>query len=113
MSDIPLCQQCGKKLYASYGSRGLLSTPDRQYHYERFNTEQKRSNFERDEMPENAFDLDRYSYSENEFILRYHTPQQSRDGLFHSRTCFERWHLNHRDEIERLIKNMGEWKNPN
>ena len=112
MSDIPVCQQCGKKLYKNYGSRGILATPDHQYLGKGFRTVEERDNFERDELPENAFELDRYSYSENEFVLRYHTPQQSRDGLFHSQTCFYRWHENHRDEIERLIRDMGEWKNP-
>ena len=112
MSDIPVCQNCGKKLYKNYGGRGILATPDHQYHYERFTTEQERNNFERDELPENAFDIDRWSYEENDFVLRYHTPQQSRDGLFHSQSCFYKWHENHRNEIERLIKDMGEWKNP-
>ena len=60
MSDIPVCQQCGKKLYANYGSRGLLATPDYKYHHKNFYTEEERNNFG----------------------LRYHTPQQSRDGLF-------------------------------
>ena len=113
MSDIPVCQQCGKKLYKSYGSRGLLATPDYQYHHTAFYTEEERNNFERDELPENAFSIDRWSYEENSYSISYHTPQQSRDGLFHSRGCFEEWHLNHRNEIERLIKDMGDWKNPN
>ena len=59
MSDIPVCQQCGKKLYKSYGSRGILATPDHQYHGKGFRT------------------------------------------------------VEERDKIERLIKDMGEWKNPN
>ena len=113
MSDIPVCQQCGKKLYKQYGSRGILATPDSKYHYKNFKTEEERNNFERENLPENAFDIDRWSWHENNFGLSYRTPQQSRDGLFHSRSCFERWHENHRDEIERLIKDMGEWKNPN
>ena len=45
MSDIPVCQQCGKKLYKNYGSRGLLATRDHQHHYTKFNTEQERNNF--------------------------------------------------------------------
>ena len=81
MSDLPVCQNCGKKLYKNYGSRGYLATPDHQYHYEIFNTEEERNNYERDELPENVYDVDR-------------------------------WHENHRDEIERLIRDMGEWKNP-
>ena len=113
MSDIPVCQQCGKKLYKNYGSRGILATPDDKYHHKAFNTEEERNNFERDELPENAFDMDRFSWRENHFGISYRTPQQGRDGLFHSRGCFERWHLDHRDEIERLIRDMGEWKNPN
>ena len=113
MSDIPVCQQCGKKLYKNYGSRGLLATPDYEYHHETFKTEEERNNFERDELPENAFSIDRWNYMENDFGISYHTPQQERHGLFHSQTCFQRWHENHRDEIERLIRDMGEWKNPN
>jgi hypothetical protein len=112
MSDIPVCQQCGKKLYMNYGSRGLLATPNYQYHHETFKTEEERNNFERDELPENAFDVDRWNYIANDFGISYHTPQQPRDGLFHSQSCFNEWHKNHRDEIERLIRDMGEWKNP-
>ena len=112
MSDIPLCQNCGKKLYMNYGRRGLLATPDHQYLSKGFKTEEERNNFERDELPENAFDVERYTWNANHFGISYRIPQQSRDGLFHSRTCFERWHENHRDEIERLIKDMGDWKNP-
>jgi len=96
----------------NYGSRGLLATPDRKYHDHHFTTEEARSNFERDEIPENAFDVDRFSWHGNHFGISYRTPQQERHGLFHSQTCFYRWHENHRDEIERLIKDMGEWKNP-
>ena len=113
MSDIPVCQNCGKKLYKQYGSRCLLATPDHKYHHETFNTEEERNNFERDELPENAFSIDRWNYIANDFGISYHTPQQARDGLFHSSGCFYRWHENHRDEIERLIRDMGEWKNPN
>ena len=113
MSDIPVCQQCGKKLYKQYGSRGIPAIPDYEYHNKGFQSEEERNNFERDELPENAFDMDRWSWHENHFAISYRTPQQSRDGLFHSQTCFYRWHENHRDEIERLIKDMGEWKNPN
>ena len=112
MSDIPVCQNCGKKLYAKYGGRGLLATPDSKYHHDTFKTEEERNNFERENLPENAFDIDRWSWHENHFGISYRTPQQSRDGLFHSQSCFHRWHLNHRDEIERLIRDMGEWKNP-
>ena len=112
MSDIPVCQQCGKKLYKQYGSRGYPATLDYQYHHENFRTDEERSNFERENLPENAYDIDRWSWNGNSFGLSYRTPQQYRDGLFHSRSCFERWHLNHRDEIERLIRDMGEWKNP-
>ena len=113
MSDIPVCQNCGKKLYKQYGSRGILATPNHKYHHKIFRTEEERNNFERDELPENAFSIDRWNYMENDFGISYHTPQQERHGLFHSQTCFQRWHENHRDEIERLIRDMGEWKNPN
>jgi len=112
MSDIPLCQNCGKKLYKNYGSRGYLATPDHKYHYKIFRTEEERNNFERDELPENAFSIDRWHYEENSYGISYHIPQQSRDGLFHNRGCFEEWHKNYRNEIERLIRDMGEWKNP-
>jgi hypothetical protein len=112
MSDIPVCQNCGKKLYKNYGSRGILATPNHKYHHKIFSTEEKRNNFERDELPENVYDVDRWNYRANDFGISYRTPQQSRDGLFHNRSCFERWHENHRNEIERLIRDMGEWKNP-
>jgi hypothetical protein len=112
MSDIPVCQNCGKKLYKQYGSRGILATPDHKNYYETFSTEEERNNYERHELPENAFDIDRYSWHENHFSISYRTPQQERHGLFHNQTCFQRWHENHRDEIERLIRDMGEWKNP-
>ena len=112
MSDIPVCQQCGKKLYKNYGSRGLLATPDYKYYNTSFYTEEERNNFERDELPENAFNIERYIWHENDFGISYLTPHQSRDGLFHSQGCFYKWHENHRDEIERLIKDMGEWKTP-
>ena len=113
MSDIPVCQNCGKKLYMNYGSRGLLATPDHKSYYESFNTKEERNNYERENLPENAFDIDRYSWNENHFAITYRTPRQSRDGLFHSQRCFYQWHENHRDEIESLIRDMGEWKNPN
>jgi len=45
-------------------------------------------------------------------MVTWKTPQESRDGLFHNRYCFEEWHLKHRDELESLIKNLGEWKSP-
>ena len=93
MSDIPVCQQCGKKLYKNYGSRGILATPDHKYHHETFSTEEERNNFERDELPENAFDVDRWSWNRSDYRLSYSTPQQERHGLFHSRGCFEEWHL--------------------
>ena len=112
MSDIPVCQQCGKKLYKNYGSRGLLATPDYKHYNTSFYTEEERNNFERDELPENAYDVDRWNYRANDFGISYHTPQQERYGLFHSQSCFYEWHKNHRDEIERLIRDMGEWKNP-
>ena len=112
MSDLPVCQNCGKRLYKNYGRRGLLATPDHQYLSKGFKTEEERNNFERDEIPENAFDVDRFSWHGNHFGISYRTPQQERHGLFHSQTCFYRWHENHRNEIERLIRDMGEWKNP-
>jgi hypothetical protein len=113
MSDIPVCQNCGKKLYKQYGGRGLLATPSQRYSYKGFKTQEERDIFERDEMPKNAYNIDRNSWNENHFNISYHTPQQPRDGLFHSQYCFYEWHEKHRDEIERLIRDMGEWKNPN
>ena len=109
MSDIPLCQNCVKKLYMNYGSRGLLATSDRKNVWLTFKTEEER---DAHEIPENAFDIERNNWGNNRYNLDYYIPQQSRDGLFHSQTCFYQWHENHRNEIERLIKNMGEWKNP-
>ena len=38
MSDIPVCQNCGKKLYMNYGSRGLLAQSDKKFVYKRFDT---------------------------------------------------------------------------
>ena len=112
MRDIPVCQNCGKKLYMNYGSRGLLATPNHKYHHETFSTEEERNNFERDQLPENAYDIDRWNHIANSFGISYRTPQEERHGLFHSQGCFYEWHENHRNEIERLIKDMGEWKNP-
>ena len=71
MSDIPVCQQCGKKLYKNYGSRGLLATPDYKYYNTSFYTEEERNNFERDELPENAFNIERYIWHENDFHSNY------------------------------------------
>ena len=112
MSDIPVCQQCGKKLYMNYGRRGLLATPDYQFYHETFNTEEERNNYERDELPENAFDVDRHEPNRHYKTWRiyYSTPQQPRAGLFHSRHCWEEWHYDHRDDIERVIRSRGEWR---
>ena len=99
---IPLCQNCGKKIYASYGRRGYMAIGDTHYHYHSFNTQEERDVHE---IPRNASDIyrrDRY--------LSYETPQQSRDGLFHNRSCWENWHESHREDIERVIRSRGEWK---
>ena len=110
MSDIPLCQNCGKKLYMNYGSRGLLAQSSEKHIFLRFDTEEKR---DAHEIPENAWDIERgFNSYWNSYDLRYVCPQEARHGLFHSQSCFYEWHENHRDEIERLIKDMGEWKNP-
>ena len=66
---IPLCQQCGKKLYLWYGVRGHFST---------------------------AVDSSE--------------PEQKRDALFHSQSCFYEWIQDHRDDLERVIRTRGEWK---
>ena len=63
--------------------------------------------------PENAVHVERHNFYNNEGgWISWKIPQESRDGLFHNRYCFEEWHLKHRDEIESLIKNLGEWKSP-
>jgi len=109
MSDIPVCQNCGKKLYMNYGQRGILATSDRKNVWLHFNTEQER---DAHEIPENAFDIGRNRWGDNRYSIDYYIPQEERHGLFHSQSCFHQWHENHRNEIERLIKDMGEWKNP-
>ena len=110
MSDIPVCQNCGKKLYMNYGSRGLLAQSDKKFVYKRFDTEEER---DAHEIPENARDIERsFNRYWNKYDLEYYTPQEAKHGLFHSQSCFHDWHKEHRDEIERLIKNLGEWKKP-
>ena len=37
-------------------------------------------------------------------------PEQKRDALFHSQTCFYEWVQSHRDDLERVIRTRGEWK---
>jgi len=37
-------------------------------------------------------------------------PEQKRDALFHSLGCFYEWIQDHRDDLEHLIKQRGEWK---
>jgi hypothetical protein len=54
-----------KSYINNYGGRGLLATPNQKYHYETFNTEEERNNFERDELPENAYDIDRWNHIAN------------------------------------------------
>ena len=68
---LPLCQQCGKKLYQLYyyGCRGHFST-----------------------------------------AVQSSEPEQKRDALFHSLGCFYEWLQDHRDDLEHLIKQRGEWK---
>ena len=106
---IPLCQQCGKKLYASYGQRGYMAERDNRYHYHAFKTEEEH---DAHEIPSNAFEVERrfHDYSKKKYIIYYETPQQPRDGLFHSRRCWEQWHYDHRDDLERVIRSRGEWK---
>ena len=106
---IPLCQQCGKKLYASYGRRGYMSQGDSRCNWHSFKTQEE---YDAHEIPENAFDIRQSlprEYSPN-WIINYETPQQPRDGLFHNRSCWEQWHLDHRDDLERVIRSRGEWK---
>ena len=70
---IPLCQQCGKKMYNKgywYGdTRGHHST-----------------------------------------AVASSDPEQKRDALFHSQSCFYMWVQSHRDDLERMIRSRGEWK---
>ena len=108
--QIPLCQNCGCKIYSSYGVRGYLGTSSYQYDSENFNSMEEMENFS---PPENAVHVERHNFYNNEGgWISWKTPQESRDGLFHNRYCFEEWHLKHRDELESLIKNLGEWKSP-
>ena len=106
---IPLCQQCGKKIYASYGRRGYLSQDDNRFNWFDFMTEQER---DAHEIPSNASEVERrlHNHSKKKYILWYSTPQQPRDGLFHNRSCWENWHESHRDDIERVIRSRGEWR---
>jgi hypothetical protein len=69
---LPLCQQCGKKLYKGYYSHNTRG---------HFSTAVESSDLE-----------------------------QRRDALFHSQTCFYEWIQDHRDDLEHLIKQRGEWK---
>ena len=76
---IPLCQQCGKKLYMSYGRRGYMAESDSRWHGYHFKTQEE---YDAHEIPENAFSISRnepceYSRTWN---LYYNTPQQPRDG---------------------------------
>ena len=106
---ITLCQNCGKKLYANYGRRGILAEGDNRYHWHLFKTQEE---CDAHEIPENAYDIGRNNPNQwhKDWRLYYHTPQQPRDGLFHSQNCFYEWHLNHRDDIERVIRTKSEWK---
>ena len=107
---IPLCQNCGKKLYMSYGQRGYMAVGDSRYHFHSFKTQEEH---DAHEIPSNAYDVERSTPNpmyNRQWRIYYSTPQQPRDGLFHSRTCWEQWHLHHRDDIERVIRSRGEWK---
>ena len=106
---IPLCQQCGTKMYMRYGQRGYLSESDNRWHGYHFKTQEE---CDAHEIPENAFDIDRDNPNQwhSDWRLYYHTPQEARSGLFHSQNCFHEWHRNHRDDIERVIRTRGEWK---
>ena len=106
---IPLCQQCGKKLYASYGRRGYMAESDNRWHGYHFKTQEE---YDAHEIPENAFEVETrfHDHSKKKYVIYYETPQQPRDGLFHSQTCFYKWHTDHRDDLERVIRSRGEWK---
>ena len=53
---IPLCQQCGKKIYASYGRRGYLSQGDNRFNWFDYMTERER---DAHEIPSNASEVER------------------------------------------------------
>ena len=38
---IPLCQQCGTKMYMRYGQRGYLSESDNRWHGYHFKTQEE------------------------------------------------------------------------
>ena len=109
MSNIPLCQQCGKKIYASYGRRGFLSQGDNRFNWHSFETQEE---YDAHEIPSSASDVNRYPPTQyhKQWRIVYNTPQQPRDGLFHSRRCWEKWHTDHREDIERVIQSRGEWR---
>ena len=74
---IPLCQQCGKKIYASYGRRGYLSQGDNRFNWFDFMTEQER---DAHEIPSNASEVERrlYNHSKNVANLLFYTTATSR-----------------------------------
>ena len=43
--QIPLCQNCGCKIYLNYGMRGYLGTPEHEFHNEYFNSTEELQNF--------------------------------------------------------------------
>ena len=93
----------------NYGQRGYMAERDSRYHYHAFKSQEEH---DAHEIPENAYDIRQHpprQYSPN-WVINYEVPQQPRDGLFHSRHCWEEWHCNHRDDIERVIRSRGEWK---
>jgi hypothetical protein len=110
MTQIPRCQQCGKKIYKRYGGRGHLPIFDSQYHYLNFDTAEER---DRHEIPSNAYDINRRDPSDwdNTFRLNYFTPQEPKDGLFCSRNCSDHWQMQNRNILESLMKS-NTFKNP-
>ena len=85
--QIPLCQNCGCKIYSSYGVRGYLGTSAYEYDSQNFNSMEEMENFS---PPENAVHVERHNFYNNEGgWISWKTPQESRDGLFHNRYCFE------------------------
>ena len=72
--QIPLCQNCGCKIYSSYGMRGYLATSDYEYHNEFFNSTEELQNFS---PPENAFDIDRNEYSGGGGWVYFKTPRRT------------------------------------
>ena len=77
---IPLCQQCGKKLYASYGQRGYMAESDKLWHGYFFKTEEEH---DAHHIPENAIDIDRTLIQKSGYFSRSAAPtKEDLDYIF-------------------------------